>query len=289
MGFSHSADTTTRLLDISIASNPYLKGLNDVSVLAYTINNNTLYIVNEEKLVEINLQTGVIGLNKIVTDFIKKQPKDRNYVSQITVTEDGYYLTVFFDLYHITTNGVVTKIHTMSRFLEDVYAINDKLIVGTIDSVELISKNGKMLDTWSFPYAPVDGFRKGEKGLHFSSNGLDSVLEFQSNEANSLLINRYPPISELTKIKDGYLSYVSDKYFIVFSYVNRNIIYAVKKDMNKLEVHKAIQVKGVNLTPPSSQMQDEMGDPNIKIGYYNNVYYILSVVKGKLKVLSFTV
>src|SRR5688572_7130313 len=105
----NTADTTTRLLDINIASTPMLKGLS-VGVIAFTIYNNTLYLINNEKLVEVNLNTGAVTLNKVVTDFIEKLPKDSNYVSQITVAEDGYYLTAFSDLYHITTNGVATKI-----------------------------------------------------------------------------------------------------------------------------------------------------------------------------------
>ena len=114
-------------------------------------------------------------------------------------------------------------------------------------------------------------------------------MEFQRNDENGLSVNSYPPISELKKIKEPYLAYVSDKYFIVFPYEKRNVMYAVKKDLNKLEVYKAIQVKGVNLSATLSQMQEEEGDPNIKIGYDNNVYYILTVLKGKLKILSFTI
>lgn len=285
----NTADTTTKLLDINIASNPYLKGLNGVSVIAFTIYNNTLFIINEGKLVEVDLKSGKVSLNKVVTDFIKRQPKDENYVSQIRVTEDGYYLTIFSDLYHITTNGAVTKVYSMFRFLKDVYFVNDRLIVCTIDSVELISKNGKRLHTWAFPYASTEGFIKGDKGVYFSAIGEDSTLEFQSKEENSLSINMYPPLSSLTRIREPYLSYVSDKYFMVFPYRNRNVIYAIKKDLNKLDVYKTISVKGVNLTPTYSQMQNEEGYPNIKVGYWNNVYYILSVIKGKLKVLSFTV
>lgn len=225
----NTGDTTTKVLDISIATNSCLKGLTDVSILAFTVYNNTLFIINEDKLVEINLQNGGISLNKVVTDFLQKLPKDTNYVSQIGVTEDGYYLTVFFDLYHINTSGVATKVHSMSRFLGDVYAGNDNLIVGNRDSVELIRKSGKRLDTWPFPYGGVNGFIKGEKGVYYSSNGEDSTLEFQCNGENKLSINRYPPLSELSKMKEPYLSYVSEKYFIVFPYQNRNVIYAIKK------------------------------------------------------------
>ncbi|OQP66226.1 hypothetical protein [Niastella populi] len=246
-------------------------------------------IPNGYILVEINLQSGGISLNKTVTDFLQKLPKDTNYVSQIRVAEDGYYLTIFFDLYHITTSGVATKVHNMSRFLEDVYVLNDNLIVGNMDSVELIGKSGKLLYAWPISNRVSNGYIKGEKGLYHSANGEDSTLEFQSNGENRLSINRYPPLSELTKMKEPYLSYVSDKYFIVFPYGNRNVIYAIKKDMNKLDICKTIAVKGVNFTPTFSQMQNEEGYPNIKIGYWNNVYYIFSVIKGNLKILSFTV
>ena len=118
---------------------------------------------------------------------------------------------------------------------------------------------------------------------------MDSVLEYGNKGENSLSVNRYPPLSELTKMKEPYLSYVSDKYFIVFPYLNRNVFYAIKKNKNKPEVYKTIAVKGVNLTPTYPQMQNEEGYPNIRISYWNNVYYIFSVIKGKLKVLSFTV
>ena len=288
-GLSQSADSTTMLFDITIASNPYLKGFNSASVIAFTIYNNTLFVINKDKSIEINLQNGTISPNKVVTDFIKKLPKDRNYVSQIKVTEDGYYVTVFFDLYHIAKNGMVKKVYTMSRFISDVYVANDQLIVGNIDSVVLIGKDGKLQKTWSFPSMGVNGYIKAETDLYYTANGEDSTLEFQSNNANGLSVHSYPPVSELKKIKEPYLAYVSDKYFIVFPYAGRNIIYAVKKDMNKLEVYKAVKVKGVNLTATLAQMQEEEGDPNIKVGYDNNVYYILSVIKGKLKILSFTI
>ncbi|SEP03054.1 hypothetical protein [Niastella yeongjuensis] len=57
---------------------------------------------------------------------------------------------------------------------------------------------------------------------------------------------------------------------------------------NILATGKTIAVKGANLTPTHQQVMDEEGTPNLEIGYSDNVYYILSIIKGKLKVLSFT-
>ncbi len=53
--------------------------------------------------------------------------------------------------------------------------------------------------------------------------------------------------------------------------------------------YKTIAVKGANLTPTQAQVMDEEGTPNLEIGYSENVYYLLSIIIGKLKVLAFAV
>lgn len=281
------ADTTTRIIDIGISTNNYLKGLRNIST--FSIFNNTLFIINGDKLVEVNLQNGAVSQNDVVTNFLKKQPKDKNFVSKIRVTPEGYYLTIFKDLYRISTAGEVTKLHSLSRFYEGLYVLNDKLIVGSIETVELINKNGQRLQAMPFPsLASSSGYVRGENGLYYSGNSEDSVLEFQS-KGNGMNVNSYPPLSELVTIKEPFLSYVTDKYFVAFSYLKRNTIYIIKKDIKKNEVYKTISVKGVNLTPTASEMQSEEGYPNLKIDCSNYVYYILSLIKGKLKVLSFKV
>lgn len=283
----NSSDTTTRLLDIAVASSPYLKGLNYIPT--FTIYNNTLFVFNENKLVQINLQNGAVSLNKVVTDFLKKLPADESSVSQLVVTDNEYYLTTFNDLYRITTGGEVTKIYSMPDYIKGIYVSGDKFIVGSLQAVELISKNGKQLGAW--PFSQVDPLEpvKGENGLYQTKDERDSVLEFKIKGEQDVSINRYAPVSGLTNITEPYLTYVSDKYFFVFSYLKRNAIYLIKKGLNKNEVYKTIVVKGANLTPIHAQVMDEEGTPNLEIDYSNNVYYIVSIIKGKLKVLSFTV
>jgi len=280
------ADTTTRLFDIDIAANNYLKGLKNIST--FSIFNNTLYIINGDKLVEINLQNSAVTLNNDVTNFLRKLPKDYNFVSKIWVTTEGCYLTIFKELYRISSAGEVTKLYSMSRFFEGIHVLDDKLIVGSIETVELINKSGRRLHAWPFPYLASSGYVKGEDGLYFSANEEDSILEFQS-KATGISVNRYPPLSTLVTIKEPFLSYVTDKYFIAFSYLKRNTIYIIKKNVNKIEVLKTIAVKGANLTPSALEMQNEEGYPNFKIDCSNNGCYILSLVKGKLKILSFKV
>jgi hypothetical protein len=286
-GFANTADTTIKLLDIVVASNPYLKGLEYIPT--FTVYNGTLFIINKDKLIQIYLKTGAVSLNKVVTDFLKKLPEDTNYVSQIRVTGNEYYLTIFKDLYRISTSGEVKKLYSMPRFFESINVSGDKLVVGSIETVDLINKDGKRLDTWPFPYLASARFIKGDKGAYYSSNEEDSVLEFKSVGETDLSINRYPPLAELGSIKEAWLSYASDKYLIVFNYLKRNAIYVIKKDTIKNTLYKTVAVKGANLTPTHQQVMDEEGSPNLEIGYSDNVYYILSIIKGKLKVLAFTV
>lgn len=285
---SNSSDTTTRLLDLAVASSPYLKGLNYTPT--FTIYNNTLFVFNENKLVQIDLQNGAVSLNKAVTDFLKKLPEDKRSVSQMVVTENEYYLTTYNDLYRITKAGEATKIYSMPDYIEGIYVSKDKFIVSSLKAVELISKNGKRLGgAWPFsgldPLEPV----KGENGLYQTKDERDSVLEFKIKGEQDVSINRYSPVAGLTTITEPYLTYVSDKYFFVFSYVKRNAIYLIKKDLNKNEVYKTIAVKGASLTPPKAQLMDEEGTPYFQLDCSNNVYYIFAIIKGRLKVLSFTV
>lgn len=282
-----NTDTTTRLLDINVATNSYLKGM--AHIPTFTVYNGTLFLINKDKLVQIDLKTGAISLNKMVTDFLKKLPKDTNFVSQITVTGNEYYLTIFKDLYRVSTSGEVKKLYSMSRFFNGINVSDDKLVVASIQTVDLINKDGKRLNAWVFPEMASAGFYKGEKGVYYSANEEDSVFEFKNTKGADISVNKYPPLSELHAIKDPSLSYVSDKYFIVFSYLKRDKIYLIKKDSNKNTMYKTIAVKGANLTPTQAQVMDEEGTPNLEIGYSENVYYLLSIIKGKLKVLAFAV
>lgn len=275
-------DSAKKLFDISLVANVLTKGLQDVSTIS--IYNNTLYVVNNYKLIEINLANGTISLNKVVSDFIKKLPSDRNFVSQIRVTSEGTYLTVFNDLYLVSTAGVGSRVYHANTFFGDLFVEKDKLLVTSRDSVELISKEGHNLKVQKFLGIDYAGLRGASEGICYQATEVDSIYEFKVTGNNKIAINKYQPVS--LKISEPYVSWATDKYFLVFAYTKRDMIYAVKKG-TKSEVYKTISLKGFNLIPTATEMETEEGYPRFRIICSDNVFYTLSLNKGKLKILSF--
>jgi hypothetical protein len=277
-------DTVKKLFEIPVLSNALMQGLKDIDV--FEIHDNKLYFINRDQLIEMNLVNGSIATNKQVNDFLKKLPKEKRYVSQIRVSDTAYYLTVFNDLFRISTSGVVTRLYHSYRFILGLSLMNDKLLMATQDTVELIANNGRSLAIKPFPQSAESGFRKSTNGIYYSATEEDSVWEFQNSSPNAISVNTYPSISA-EKIADPFISYVTDKYFIVFPYTKRNVIYVIKKGINKNQLYKNISLKGYNFTPSQTDMENEEGNPNFKIGYSNETFYILSLTKGKLRILSF--
>jgi hypothetical protein len=277
-------DSAKKLFDISLAFNVLTKGLQDVST--FSIYNNNLYFINNNKLIEINLVDGRIGVNKIVSDFLKKLPSNKRFVSQVRVTTEGYYLTIFNDLYHVSTAGVVSRVYHSYRFFGDLYVAKDRLLVATMDSIEMISNEGRPLKVQKIPGFNYAGYRSSSEGICHQATEEDSIYEFKGI-GNNIAINRYQPVSLNGKIKEPYISWVTDKYFLVYAYSKRDMIYAVKKG-TKSDVYKTISLKRFNLTPSSTELQNEEGYPKFRIIYSNNVFYTLSLIKGKLRILSFS-
>ena len=151
-------DTVRKICDVVIASNDLTKGLPDLD--AFDVYNNTMYIVNKNRLLQIDLNNGTITTNKTLNGFLANLHMHNLYVSNLKVVNDGFWVTIFNDLYFISTTGVVKKVYHTYRFFYTFNTANDNLLVATLDSVELISKNGKSLSVLQFPLTSGNGFYK---------------------------------------------------------------------------------------------------------------------------------
>ena len=89
-------------------------------------------------------------------------------------------------------------------------------------------------------------------------------------------------------MKEPFVSYSTDNHFITFDYLKRNVLYILKKGEKKNDVIKTVSLKDLNYVPTQAEIQKEEGQPNLKVAFSNGVYYLITLSKGKLKVLPFT-
>lgn len=276
-------DTVREIGDVVIASNELTKGLQDLD--AFDVYNNTMYIVNKKRLLQIDLKNGSITTNKNLDIFLANLDKQNKSVYQLKAVSDGFFATVYNDLYFISNTGIVNKVYHSYRFFLGLNTVNDKLLVATMDSVELVSKNGKRLNVLKFPEAVSNGWIHSKVGLHYTTIAEDSIIEFEVNSKNVIGLKRYSPIADVKAIKEPFVSYASDKYFVVVPYSARNVIYLVSKNDYPYRIYKSFSIKGC--TPGDKQLQLEEGTPKFATAYDGERFFVAAIARGHLRIFSF--
>jgi hypothetical protein len=277
-------DTVRKIGDVVIASNDLTKGLPDLD--AFDVYNNTMYIVNKNRLLQIDLNNGAITTNKTINGFLANLHMQNLYVSNLKVVNDGFWVTIFNDLYFISTTGVVKKVYHTYRFFYTFNTANDNLLVATLDSVELISKTGKSLSVLQFPLTSGNGWMHSTVGLHYNTIEEDSITAIEATGKNVISKKRYAPVADMKTIKEPFVSYVSDKYFIVIPYSARNVISLVSKNDFPKRIYKSFSIKGC--TPGDKQLQMEEGVPKFRTACDGDRYFVAAIAGGHLRIFSFT-
>ncbi len=277
-------DTVRKIVDVVIASNELTTGMQNLD--AFDVYNNTMYLVNKNRLLQIDLNNGAITTNKSINNFLTGLQKKNKFVWKLKAGSDGFFATVFNELYFISNTGIVKPVYHAYGFFLALNTVNDKLLVSTQDSVELISKSGQSLNVFEFPLAASSGFIPSTAGLHYNTIVEDSIVAIEANGINVLSSKRYPPIADLKTIKEPFLSYVSDKYIVVVPYTARNVIYLVSKNDFPYRIYKSFPVKGC--TPSDKQLQMEEGTPKFKTAYDGGRFFVAAIAGGHLRIFSFT-
>lgn len=278
-------DTTKKMIDINVSSNIVTKGLNDIEI--FDVYQDTLYLINKDKLVEVNIKNGAISSNLKVNLFLANQLKAKVYARQIVVKDNCYYISFLNELYIVSKNGEANKIYVNYYFINDFEVLNNRILVASRDSIKLINNSGRMLACMPFGFTDA-GYIKTLGGICYSELSEDSIYDFRESKDDLITINKFAPIVLNKEIEDPFISYASDEYFISFSYKKRDAVYVLKKDDKKNKIIKSFTLKGLNYTPTLQEIQNEEGTPNLKIEYSSGVFYIISLIKNKLKVSSFT-
>lgn len=282
--FYRVEDTAKNIIDITIANNILTKGLSDVVLSDFY--KDTMFLVNKDKFVIVDLKSGAISTNVKVNTFLAKQLKLNKYTKQIVVRGDYYYLSILNELYSISRDGEVLKIYTNYYFINDFEVMDNCILIASRDTIKVVSMKGKVLSSQSFGFTDA-GFIRASGVICYSAIPEDSVYEFCLSNNLSVYLKIFAPISLTKVMEEPYISYSSDNYFFAFDYWKRSAVYVLKKDSTKSELMRKINLKGFKSAPTYAEMKREEGIPNFRIDYCNNTFYVISLVSGHIRVSSF--
>lgn len=277
-------DTTKIVVDIDIKNNILTKGVNDIAL--FNLYKDTLYLVNKDKLIEIDMKNGIVTTNSKVNMFLTKQLELNKYARQIVVHDNNYYISFLNELFCISRAGDVQKIYTGYYFINDFEILDTGILIASRDTIRLITPKGKTLSYLPFEFTDA-GYIQASQVISYSAVPEDSVYEFGLDKDSSIRIRKQAPISLTLGMNEPFIACATNDYFICFDYSKRNAVYVLKKSTRKNEIIKTIKLKGFDYTPKLTEIQKEEGNPNFKIGYSNNKFYIVALMKGRLRISSF--
>ncbi len=277
-------DTTRKILDISIVGNALTKGLSDISI--FDIVDDTLYLINRDSFLQINIKSGSISSNEKINSFLNKQLKEKKYASKLVSKKNHFYLSFFNELYDVSKVGDAKKIYSNSYSIND-FSVNNNILIASRDTIKIISSKGTLNSSLSFDFTDA-GYIKASQGICYSATSEDNIYEFYSPESSNIKVKTFASLALNKEMEEPFVSYASEDFFIAFDYWKRNTVYILKKGAKKNEVVKTISLKSLNYAPSHVEIQKEEGQPNFKIGYSNGTYYAIALAKGKLKIFPFT-
>ncbi|MBK0377929.1 hypothetical protein [Mucilaginibacter segetis] len=276
----HSSGGLKKILELDINKNPLTKGL---SVYTFDIYNDTLYVANKGDFLGICLKNGLISKNLKVSSFLKEKFKSHIAAGNIRVRTEGYYLSLINDLYFINRSGIVKKVSANNGYMiNDFNVMGDKIILASRDDkIKLMSNHGHPISTLSLEMAD-DGHVSSYKGLCYDSG--DYIYEFDINKNKEINTKKYAPLSLIKEIKDAEIAFNSDKYFMAFSYYQRNKLYIIRKSTINNQIQEQINL-GQNYFDKKA-LPDE-GQPDFRIAQNNGINYLILIYNKKLEVFTF--
>ncbi len=277
--------SVTKLLELNISANQLTKGM--YAVWPFEISNDTLYLINRTKFLKIDLKTGKVSSDIVISNFLKKLLSRSEGARKIIVKDGVFYISFFDEIYSITEQRVIEKLFECRNFIKDFNIAKDFFIIATRqDSIILTNKKGKLLAS-TVPFSMEDGgFIRSLYGIFYNPIPQRNIFQFQSNVDNNIVMQKLPPPAS-KNINELNISYINDNFLIGFPETKRNAIYIFKRSPNNYLLYKTINLKKFNCTPTQNELMSEEGEPNFRIAYDKGKYYIISLTKGKLKVLAF--
>lgn len=277
-------DTTKMVLDINIENNVFTKGMSDI--MLSDVYRDTLYIVNKDKLIVIDVKSGKLSTSIKVNAFLAKQLKLNKYATQIVVRDNNYYFSFIDEIYSISRAGEIFKVYSNSSFINYFEVSEQSILIASRDTIKVIAINGNLLSTLQFGFTDA-GFIKTNGGISYSEVPEDIIYEFCVSKNYSINLKKIAPINYSKVMEEPYISYSIEDYLIAFDYWKRNAIYVLRKGTNTNEVIKTINLKGFKYPLSRAEIQKEEGIPNFKIGYSNGIFYLFALVRDRLRVSSF--
>jgi hypothetical protein len=279
-------DSTKKVLEINIASNSILKGLNSLDLI--NVYGDTAFLITDDsRLVEVNLKNGSVTSFHL-SSFIDQQKKAGYPLSFFAVYEDCYCLCFRNVLYKVLRTGKVQKIFTNGIVISWIEKIKNGFLVADQEVVKIIDEKGKMISSTPFvSFGSNNGFITSNGAIAYQALPTDNIVEFKSATGLKIEVKEFAPI--LVKgVKEPFISYADSGNLIGFDYWKRNKVYVFKKGIKDNAVIKTISLLGFNYTPTVEEINKEEGYPNFKIAYNKQLFYIIALWHGKLKITTFT-
>ena len=276
-----SNDSLQKILELNINDNPLTRGM---SVYNFDIYHDTLYVVNKHNLIQISLKTGKISKNLEVSNFLNNKLKFNAGVGKIIARKNGYYVSCLNEIYFISNSGKANRIYDNGNLIHDFNVLGNKIILASRDNhIKLIGEKGIPIST--LPFELVDAeYILSNNGLCYSSASQDYIYEFKVNKNAQIVVEKYAPIFLTKEIKDPDIAFASDKYFVGFSYYQRNNLYIINKNATKNQILKTIHIAQSYVQ--NTQIMDE-GKPNFRVATRESSNYLVLVSNKKLNVFTF--
>lgn len=275
-------DSSRKIIDLNLSG--MLKGVSDVEV--FDLADDTLYLINKDKLLQFDVKTGSVMLNEKISSFLTTQFKEKKYAKKVIVRKNHFYISFFNELYDVSKNGEAKKIYKGSYSINDFNIGKSEILIASRDTIKTIDFKGKVLSSLFFDFTDA-GFIKSSEGIFYSATPDDDIHGFYS-EKGIIKAKIYSPLSLNAEIKEPFVSYATDKYFVGFDYWKRTALYILMKGEKKHELVKTINLKDLDYKPSQAEIQKEEGQPNFKIAFDRGTYYVIALGKGKLKIKPFT-
>lgn len=275
----YQASVAKRLYEIPVSHNVLTRGFNDV---VCDIANDTLYFINNAKLVKMSLKNGRLSTDAGVNSFLAGKKRGHREVSHLNVVGNKYLVNLVTELDLLSPGGKVNTVYAgKSEILDDV-PVGENILMATYSGVELINMEGKQLENGT---DELSGH-----GFYHTLNGLGNtddpkhIIEFKIDNANKIKKIFYPSTDALKSVSnDLFVCWADDRYLFMYNDANRDNIFMIRKGENK--IMKTFPL-GVICEPSGAELADEEGgEPNFRMIPYNGEYYIIAFAHQNLVVL----
>jgi hypothetical protein len=269
------------LFRIQVGENNFdLKYINN-----FDFENDTIYMITRNNLVKIDCNDLSIKSFRDNTMFYEAvEIENFDYIFDLKKVDYNKYVFVNFNSvvlydYNIkSTTDIFKQKNIIYSYLDHNYNI-----ICDYDGVKLLNRNLEVIDSVDFEF--IDNvFVKSDLGFIYmdSFSGYLTYFYISNNKIIKEKINPISKIEGIPNLDDFYISLITKDYIIGFNYQDRRYIYFIDRDTFK--VVKKVFVSN-ELIPSNEDIQNEEGEPNLKIINKNNFYYVLTLNSNKELIL----